>query len=331
MKTKKQRTILLSLFCLLLTYLLIEPPVGRTAEEKYPSRRITFIVPFAAGGSADVMCRKMCDLVQKSLREEVIVENRAGGGGLIGASFLANAKPDGYTIGMIGTSPFTTIPNFQKIDFDPLTAFIPIVQFTSSNEVLQVSATSPIKTLKDFIEEGKKRQVTAGTSGAFTHAHIAMQRLAVMTKINLKLIPFGGDPEAIAGILGGQFDAGVLGGGSEYVRAGKLRMIARLNGEATGAIKDVPSLKELGYDIEIVTGMGVFGPKGLPENVKSKLEEEFTKAVRDPSFIEVVGKIGNNAIYRSGKDYLAFLRQANERSTREIKELGLGIWAAEKK
>jgi len=197
--------------------------------------------------------------------------------------------------------------------------------------VLQVSATSPIKTLNDFIEEGKKRQITAGTSGAFTHTHIAMQRLAAATKINLKLIPFSGDPEAIAGILGGQFDAGVLGGGSEYVRAGKLRMIARLNGEATGAIKAVPSLKELGYDIEIVTGMGVFGPKGLPENVMAKLEEEFTKAVRDPSFIEVVERIGNNAIYRSGTDYLVFLRQANERSTREIKELGLGIWAPGKK
>jgi tripartite-type tricarboxylate transporter receptor subunit TctC len=118
MKTKRSVAMLLTLCCLL-TFLLIEPPAGRTAEDPYPSRRITYIVPFAAGGSADVMSRKMCDLVQKSLRQEIIVENRAGGGGLVGASFLANAKPEGYTIGMIGTSPFTTMPNFQKIDFDP--------------------------------------------------------------------------------------------------------------------------------------------------------------------------------------------------------------------
>jgi tripartite-type tricarboxylate transporter receptor subunit TctC len=273
----------------------------------------------------------MCEVAQKSLGVEILVENKPGGGGLVGASFLANSKPDGYLIGMIGTSPFTTIPNFQKIDFDPLTAFVPIAQFTSSNEVIQVSASSPLKTLKNFVEEGQKRQVTAGTSGAFTHAHIAMQRFGLIAKMNLKLVPFGGDSEAIGSILGGQLDAGVLGGGSEYVRAGKLRMLARLNTEATGAVKEIPSLKDLGYDIEIVTGMGVFGPKGLPDTVRKTLEEAFGKAARDPAVVETIGKIGNNAIYRNGKDYETFLRQANERSTREIKELGLGIWSSQKK
>ena len=331
MKTKKKTRIPVCLFCFLLTCFFILSPIPGNAEEKYPARPIKFIVPFSAGGPTDVMCRKMCDLVQKSLGVEIVVENKSGGGGLLGASFLAKSKPDGYTIGMIGASPFTTMPNFQKLDFDPMTAFTPIIQFASSNETLQVSTNSSIKTLEDFIKEGRKRQITAGTSGIMTHAHIAMQRLATLAKINLKLVPFGGSIESLTAVLGDQLDAGVLGGSLEYVRAGKMRVITRLNSEAKGLFKDIPSLKELGYDVDIITVFGVFGPKGLPENIKKKLEEGFTKAARDPFVVETIETIGNNSIYRNSQDYEVFLKEIYQQSTKEIKELGLGIWAPEKK
>ncbi len=318
--------------CFFMTCLIFIPLAGAgMAGEKYPSRTIKFIVPFAAGGGVDVICRKLVNLTEKNLGQEIIIDNRGGGGGLVGMSFLAKSKPDGYTIGIIGSSMFSVYPHFSKIDFDPLDAFTPIVYFADMPQNLAVPADSKIKAFRDFLEEGRKRQITASTVGGLATGHIAMQRLGSTAKLNLKLVPFTGGAPAILAALGGQVDAYAGGGSYEYVKSGQLRIIARLFGAAKGVTKDVPSLKELGYDIEAVTSIGVAGPKGLPDPVQRRLEEAFTRSLQDPSLREVVETAGELLVYKNSKELGNHIREEFERGKREAQQLGLGIYSKEKK
>jgi len=319
-----------ALFSVLLTGFLMLLPKVNLADEKYPAKTIKFIVAMGAGGITDVVARKAADLAGKSLGQEIIIENKVGGGGLVGASFLANSKPDGYTLGSLASSVFVISPNFTKIDFDPLTAFTPLIQVFTLTQVLVVRADSPIRTVKELLEEGRKRRITAGVTGLNT-SDIAMRRLGAEAKVDLKTVPFGGVPAAIAAILGGQVDAGALGGVEEFVRARKVRVIARLTDETRGTYKDVPSLKDLGYDMNAITFLGFFGPKGLPEPVQKKVEEAFTRAVQDPSVKATIDAFGDTFVFRNSKDFGNYLKEAYEEARKEFKELGLGIYSKDKK
>jgi tripartite-type tricarboxylate transporter receptor subunit TctC len=338
MGTMKKSKKLMWLFCLLflLIYFLIQTPKVSYTEEKYPTRTIKFIVPFTAGSGTDIISRKLSDLVGKSIGQEIIVENKPGGGGIIGSSFIAKSKADGYTVGAAASGTFLTGPFLAKIDFDPLIDLTPIVQVFSTCAYICVTADSPIKTFDDFIEAGRKRQILVGCTGMVI-SDIALQRLGTLAKINIKLVPFGGASRCVAPLLGGQVDAVVTAGGfSEYVRAGKVRMIVRLTEVSKKEFKDlnlpdIPHVKEYGYDVDAPGFIGIFGPKGLPISIHTKLEEEFTRAVLNPSIIQFMNDVGSLATYRNSKDFGVFLKEGHERAREMIKELGLGIYAKEKK
>jgi tripartite-type tricarboxylate transporter receptor subunit TctC len=284
-----------------------------------------------AGGATDVVCRKLGDLVGKSLGQEIIIENKPGAGGALAASYLAKSKPDGYTIGGVASSAFNTLPFFTKMDFDPLTDLTSIVQVFTVCSWLAVTPDSPIKTFKDFIEEGRKRQITVGATG-MTFVDIVLEYIAVnLAKINFKIVPFGGTPQCVAPLLGGQLDAVVNSGLREYVRAGKLKYIARLTEGPVREYKDIPHVKEFGYDVDAPGFVGILGPKSLPEHVKRKLEGEFTRALHDPSMIEFIDNTGMVTTFRNSGDFANFTQKAHELGKKLIKEAGLGIYAKEKK
>jgi tripartite-type tricarboxylate transporter receptor subunit TctC len=189
---------------------------------------------------------------------------------------------------------------------------------------------SPIKTFKDFIEEARKRELTIAGSGR-TAADIAMDRLAVIAKLKLKIVPFGGMSTAITAILGGQTDAIVNSGYYQYVRSGKLRLLCLTTGMKNKEFPEIPTLKELGYDIEVPAFYGIIAPKGLPEQIRKRLEEAFTRAVRDPSFAPIVHNAGWEFVYRNGEDFGNHVKEMYKRSEKECRELGLGKYAKEKK
>lgn len=300
------------------------------ADEKYPSRPVKFLVPYAAGGQTDVVCRKIVYLVKEAMGQDMIVENKVGASGLVTASFIAKSKPDGYTLGAIPTSPFLIAPNFSKIDFDPLTAFNPIAQIFTGNQMLAVGKDSSIKTFKDFVEEGRKRQVTVASTG-LGPTEMAIRRLGTAAKINVKIVPFEGSAPAVMATMGGQVDAFCGGGSYEYIRAGSIKVIARLSPENRGSVKGSPSLKELGYDIEAPEFLGVFAPKGLPDSVQKRLEEEFSKALHDPGIAELIENVGSTITYRNSKEFQEYVKKAYEQSRKECQELGVGIYAKDKK
>ena len=321
----------LGLVCLLSMIFLSYPPAANSADLKYPTKSIKLIVPFAAGGPTDVVCRKLADLVSKDLGQEVIVENKTGMGGAVGSRFVAFSKPDGYTIGSLGSASVVVTPHMgTKMDFDPVTDFSFIVQYAVGDHPLAVPVDSPIKTFKDFMEEGRKRQVTYSGMELIA-ASIAVNRMASIAKINLKLVPFGGGAPAVTACLGGHTDAVVSSGLYEYVRSGKLRLLAQTGGERNKEFPDVPTLKELGYDVESRVFYGIIAPKGLPEPIRARLEKAFTSAVQDPSLLPIVHNASYTLMYRNGKDFGRYVKESFDISQKEFKEMGLGKYAKEKK
>jgi tripartite-type tricarboxylate transporter receptor subunit TctC len=329
MRAKKK--IILGIICLISVIIFNQPLVAISADLKYPTKPIKLIVPFAAGGPTDVVCRKLADGAGKDLGQEVIVENKTGGGGAVGSRFVAFSKPDGYTIGSLGSASVVIQPNIEgKMDFNPTVDFTPIVQYATADHPLAVPVDSPFKTFKDFMEEGRKREVSYAGMGT-TAADIAMARLAIVAKIKLKQVPFAGGSQVVAAALGGHTDAVVSSGMYEYVRAGKLRLLAQTTSERNKEFPDVPTLKELAYNIETRVFYGLVAPKGLPEQIREKLEKAFTKAIEDPSFAQIVHNASFNLVYKDGRDFGNYIKQVYEVSAKEFKELGIGKYSKEKK
>ena len=208
MKTMRKSTLFLTFSCLLLTYFFIQPVRVNFAQEMYPTRPIKYIGPTAAGGIIDVSSRKIAFLAAQYLGQEIIVENKPGAGTMLSASYIAKAKPDGYTIGAVTSAVIVIHPFFakDKMDFDPIADFTPIVQFVEFNQALGVPINSPIKSFQEFLEEGRKRQIIIGGVG-MTSAETAVQRLSLETKIKYKIVPFGGSAPTVMAAMGGQVDA----------------------------------------------------------------------------------------------------------------------------
>ena len=329
--TKNSKALGLGLFWMFLAYFIILPSRVTLADENYPTKSIKFVVGMGPSGISDAICRRLAEVVGKSMGQDVVVENKEGGGGLVAASFLSKAKPDGYTIGAFPSSIFNITPFYTKMDFDPLTSFFPIVQTFSGNQLLVASAGSPLKTVEDLVREGRKRRVTFAVTGLNT-SDIAVRRLALETKSDLKTIPFGGGGStAVLAAIGRQTDGFAGGAVYEFVRAGKVQLIARLTDEARGVYKDVPSLKDLGYDINAAAFLGVFAPSGVPENVQRKLDEEFNRAIFDPFIKTIVEKFGDSFLPKNSKEFSKYLKVIYEQSKKEFMQLELGIYSKDKK
>jgi tripartite-type tricarboxylate transporter receptor subunit TctC len=322
--------VLLGFICLVLAYFFVQPQMANSSEVKYPTKQIKLIVTYGAGGTADISSRKLADLAGKYLGQEVIVENKPGAGGAVGTRFIAKSKPDGYTIGTLSGSPVTIAPFFQEVDYDPLTDFTPIMQYAFTEQPLAVRADLPIKTFKDFIEEARKREVTIAGTGN-TSAEISMLRLAAKEKIKLKCVPFGGAAQSLPAVLGGHTDGIISGGIYEHVRSGKLKLIVQTTRIRNKEFPEIPTLIELGYDIETAVFYGIVAPKGLPEQMQKKLEEAFRKAAHDPSVPQVLYNCDLTFLYRSAEDWGKHIKEAYEASEKVFRELGLGRFAKEKK
>ena len=326
----KRSMVLLGCICLVLMYFFILPQMASSSELQYPTKPIKLVVGFSAGGAADITSRKLADLAGKYLGQEVFVENKPGTGGAVGVRFVAKSKPDGYTVGQLSASPVIIAPFFQEVDYDPTTDFTPIIQYAIADHPLLVRIDSPIKTFKDFMEEARKREVKIAGTGN-TAADYAMLRLAALEKIKITIVPFGGGGQSLAAVLGGHTDAQISSGMYEYVRGGKLRLICQTAGYISKEFPEIPTLKELGYDIETFVFYGIIGPKGLPEQIQKRLEEAFTRAARDPSFAQIVHNAAFTLLYRNAEDFGNQIKEGYKRSEKELKELGLGKFAKEKK
>lgn len=279
-------------------------PCGQSyASENYPTRPVTFIIPLPPGGNSELATRLMIRMAEKHLGQAIIPVNKPGGGLTIGIAEVARAKPDGYTIGFSAFGPMTVTPFLQKVPYDPVNDFRQIMQYGSFNLGLTVNADSPYKSLADIVAHARRSQkkMTFGAVAAGLNPTI-MKKIGEKEGVEFAAMPFGSTGPAEVALLGKHVDMVAGDFSPAFIEAGQTRLVVLFRDERAEEYPQVPTLKELGYNIPCRVFMGVHGPKGMPEIAVKKLEEAFTKGMKEPEFIKGMKEFRLPVFYRNSKD-----------------------------
>ena len=303
-------------FCLLASVGLLAwgaAPAGAA----YPERPIKMIVPWAAGGDTDAICRVIASSMEKHLGKPVVIVNITGASGTVGAREVKKAAPDGYTIlsvhDFIHTTYYTGVSELSYKDFEP------VALMTSTPSVLAAYGKTPWKTLKELLEDAKKRpeQITLGaTLGSTSHFFPAM--IAQAAGIKWKFVSYEGTAPRMTALLGGHVQVGETNLTQlDKVKAGQIKMLAIATAKRLSEVPDVPTLKELGLDIVYAVNRGVLAPKGTPDAVLARLEEACGKAAKDPAVAESMKNQGTFIEFLNRKQYAEFL-QKNDKTNADL-------------
>lgn len=294
--------------------------------QPYPNRPVTLIVPWPAGGSTDRHLRTLAEIASKHLGQPIVIENRPGAGGTLGPANMAQtAKPDGYTISQFPLG-LLRLPHMQKSSWNPLTDFSYIIGVSGYTFGLTVKADSPYKSFNEYIEAARKQpnQINYGSTGTGSSPHLIMEELAGNAKVQLTHVPFKGNADLVAALLGGhvmaQSDAS---GWDKYVDGGQMRLLVTFGEQRTQRWPDVPTAQELGYGVVSTSPYGLAGPKGMDPAVVKVLHDAFKKAMDDPKHLEVLGQLNQAMWYRSGDDYRKWATETFAKDKALIERLGL--------
>lgn len=294
------------------------------ASDNYPNQSIRLIVPYSAGGVTDLAGRALAEQMSKHLGQAVVVENRTGANGTMGAIQMLTTKPDGYTVTMVPIGIYR-MPHITGATYDPANDFTYISQVAGFNYYLTVNSKSPWKTLDDLIQDAKNNPDTInyGSPGAYSSQHIAMVQLGNQAGLTWTHIPFKGEADALTAVMGQHVDAVVGASGSiPYVTHGDMRALAVLGEQRSDALPDVPTLQESGYDIVHTSAFGIVGPKGMPESVVAELDRAVGAAMQDENLIERLDQLGVTPLYLNHEDYTKAAMQSVITEEQTIKELG---------
>jgi tripartite-type tricarboxylate transporter receptor subunit TctC len=299
---------------------------GNAYAQDFPSRPVTLIVPWPAGGPTDVAARAVAEAAQKHLGQPIVIENKGGGGGTIGIAVMAaNAKPDGYTIGQVAVTVFR-LPFMQKTSWTH-EDFTYIIHLTGYVFGVYSSASAPFTNWKELVEYAKANpgKVTYGTPGAGTSLHLGVEQIAEKAGIKLTHVPFKGTAEVIAAVAGGHvmLGAGSIGAAKPLVEAGKARYMNVWTAEPRKSFPGVPTLVELGYGLVVESPWGIAGPKGMDPKVVAKLHDAFKKALEEPAVLEALERYEMKPDYKSTADYVAAVKQQVQIEKALIERLGL--------
>ncbi|WP_029725242.1 tripartite tricarboxylate transporter substrate binding protein [Desulfotignum balticum] len=292
----------------------------------WPARPLKLTIAYSAGGTTDMSARLLASLLEKELGQPVVCQNKPGGGGTVAASIAATQKPDGYNIFTLVTAPAAITPHMQDLPFDPLTDFTPIARYGLWHYALVVKAGSPFHSLKDLIAFAKENpgKVSYGLSGAGNPQHLVMERLKKASGADWDAVPFKNGAEAVTACMGGHVTA--MAGVTEWapqVKAGEMRLLAVFDDERMKEFPEVPTLKELGYDIVAPSCLGIAGPKNMPEPIVAKLESAIKKALADPMFVDLMDKVMIKIAYLGSQEFGAYIHKIYEEQGKVINEAGL--------
>jgi tripartite-type tricarboxylate transporter receptor subunit TctC len=299
------------------------------AQAPFPSKPITMIVPFPPGGLADTVGRPVAEAMSRHLNQPVVIENKGGAGGGIGMGLASKAAPDGYTI-LLALSSFTVIPEADAVlgrsPMYTLNSLKPIARFTADPTVLAVRADAPWKSVKDFVEDAKKRPgaINYGSSGNYGTMHVPMEILAQNAGIKMTHVPFTGAGPAVVALLSGQIDAVSSGPATvlQHVKAGKLRVLGHWGNAKLEAMPDVPSLKSAGYNAEYAQWSGLFVPAATPEPVVQRLREAARFAANDAKVKDTILNAGSPVLYQDTPDFEKYVAADARRMAEVVKKMG---------
>ena len=302
----------------------IAPSVA-LAQDKFPSRPITLIAPWPPGGSSDAVMRAFAESAGRILGTTVVVENKPGAGGTLGASAMVNAKPDGYTLTQLPLGIYR-LPHMQKMTFDPVKDITHIACLTGYTFGLASTMDAPYKTLKEMVAYAKANpgKVNYGHTGTGTTPHLAIEEFAGKAGVELQDVPFKGSAEILQAILGGHIP--LMSGTTEFVphvKAGKLRFLATLGRERNKAFPEVPTVKESGWDTITESPFGIGGPKNMDPAVVRILQDAFRKTLDDAKVQETLDKFYMPTIYMNTADYTAYAVRTFATEKNTIERLGL--------
>jgi tripartite-type tricarboxylate transporter receptor subunit TctC len=285
------------------------------AQEDYPTRPITMLVPFPPGGVADAVGRPVAEAMGRYLKQAVIVENKGGAGGGIGMAQVAKSKPDGYTV-LMALSSLVVLPEADKVlkrtPLFQLDQLKPIARFSADPTVLVVNADSPWKTYAEFIAFVKNNpaKVSFGSSGNYGTMHVPMEQLKVATATHMLHVPYTGAGPAVMALLSGQIEALSTGPASvmQQIKAGKLRALAHWGEGRLTAMPDVPSLKELGVPIAYAQWAGLFVPANTPPAVVEKLRQAAKFAATDTRANQSIVAAGTSFMFQDMPEFERYVQ-----------------------
>lgn len=262
----------------------------------YPEREITVYNGSTAGGVTDLAARLLSETASKEFGQPVVVVNKPGAAHTICANLVANAKPDGYSLGTLSSSAFTQVPHYRKVPFDVWKDFTWIGTYTEYTSRLVVKMDAPWKTLNEFLDYAQKNpgQIIYGSDGHGMGTHVLMEYIALKRGgINWKHVPIAGGPKLATALLGGHIHAwSAAGTHVQMIKDKQLRLLVAFNNVRMKAAPDVPTLMELKItDISVGTSLVIIGPKGLPEPIVKKLEGAYVKAMKEPSYLSFLDKV----------------------------------------
>ena len=299
------------------------------AQGAWPTRSITMVVPFPPGGLADLVARPVAEAMSRELGQPVVIENKAGAGGGIGMSFVAKAKPDGHTV-VLALSSLTIIPEADVVlgraPMFALNDLRPIARYTADPTVLAVRADAPWKTLKDFVEDVKKRPsaINFGSSGNYGTMHVPMEILSQVAGVKMTHVPFTGAGPAVVALLGGQIDAVSSGPATvlQHIKAGKLRVLAHWGNEKLASMPEVPSIKDSGFNVEYAQWSGLFIPSATPEPIAQRLRAAAKAAALDAKVNDVIKNAGSPIVYQDSPEFEKYVQADAKRMVDVVKRIG---------
>jgi len=299
-------------------------PLAMAAE--FPARPINLIVPWPAGGAGDIVGRTLSETAKKELGQPIIVDNKPGAGGNVGHTLILTKPPDGYTIGDTSTNAQMISYYTGLLSFHPVHDTTHIMRAAGMLFGLVVRADAPWKTLQEFIEYSKanSQKVSYGSPGITSMMRLAMEDLASMAGgVPWVHVPLKGEAETNASLLGGHVEAIANSGWAPLVDAGKFRVLALFGPQRVARFPQVPTVKELGYDVVWEAPVGFFGPKGMPKPVVKKLHDALRKGMDDLIFQNAMKRLEMTITYLNSEDTEKAVRRESERIEGLVKKLGL--------
>ena len=295
-------------------------PFAASAQARFPDRPIRLIIPWAAGGPADAGFRILAESAAKKLGQPMVVENKGGAAGILGAMALQDAKPDGYIISQMHMSVLRQPLLNKALTYHPVNDLSYILQITGFVMGVVVRAEAPWKTLPELLAHAKANpgKMNWGTLGVGSTQHLAMERLGMMQGLSWTHAPYRGTADTMRALLGGEIDfASESSGWAPMVQAGKLRLLAVFTANRAKRFPDVPAVHELGYDIVVDSPGGLIGPKGMDPAVIKLLADAFREAAQEPRHLEFLDSVDQPLLLLDGPAY----RDSMARTLEEEREL----------
>lgn len=299
------------------------------AQDQFPSSPISVIVPNPPGGSSDINARLLAEPWSSVLKQSVVILNRPGMGGAIGAAQAAKAKPDGYTV-LLALSSIVVAPEAERVSgrkpLYELDQLEPIALLSSDPMVMLVRADSPWRSLSDLVKAAREKpgSINYSSSGNFGPIHLSVEMLAHQAGIKMVQVPFGGGGPSILALLGGQVDMTTAAPAvaSAQISAGKLRPLAVSGAKRLAMLPDVPTYQEAGYDAEYYIWAGLYAPAGTPKGVLQTLRDSVQKAVQSPQFSKGMEKQNIIFDYRDAPEFRKFAQEDGVRMIKVVRAIG---------